>query len=78
MIRPVAAWLCAWTLAFHAAAMLVPAVAGPVPRPSIPHDCPSPQVRHRVACPDHAAVAAGAPWKCLHATITDRCSEGRE
>lgn len=78
MIRPVAAWLCAWTLAFHAAAVLAPALAGPVPRPAPLHTCPDPQVRHKVACPSSAAVAAGAPWQCLHTTITDRCAEGHE
>lgn len=74
MKRPIAYWLCAWTLIFHAAAALVPAIAGPVPAPIMQHTCPAPEVRHRVACPDPAAMAKGEPWQCLHTIITDRCS----
>lgn len=77
MIRPVAAWLCIWTLAFHAAAVLAPALAVQVPRPVIQHTCPDPDVHHKVACPDPRAMANGAAWKCLHTTITDRCAEAQ-
>lgn len=73
MTRPLAWWLLAWAAAFHAAAALVPAIAGPVPMPEPLHTCPDPTVRHRVACPDPDAMARGAPWQCLHTTITDRC-----
>lgn len=75
MKRAICWWLCAWTVAFHAIAALVPALAGPVPAPVMQHTCPAPEVRHRVACPDPAAMARGAPWKCLHTKTIDRCGE---
>ena len=68
-------WLCVWTLIFHAAAALVPALAGPVPAPVPLHDCPAPERREKVACPDPAAMARGAAWKCLHTTIIDACGD---
>lgn len=68
-------WLCAWTAAFHAAAALAPAIAGPVPAPVLQHTCPAPTVIHKVACPDPAAMARGVPWKCLHERKADMCAE---
>ena len=75
MIRALRLWLCIWTLAFHAAAALAPALAGPVPAPILPHTCPAPMVHHRIACPSAAAAETGAPWLCRKTTITDSCSE---
>jgi hypothetical protein len=67
-------WLFAWTLAFHGAAALVPALAGPVQAPVLQHECPNPTIRSAVVCPSAAAVARGTPWKCNHDELIDSCS----
>lgn len=73
MTRAVCWWLCAWTVAFHAAAVLAPVLAGPLPAPVPQHECPRKVIISRVACPDPAAMARGAPWKCTHDEIIDAC-----
>lgn len=74
MTRIICNWLCVWVLIAHAAAALVPALAGPVPAPVLQHTCPDPAIRSVVACPDPAAMARGAPWKCTHDYRIDRCA----
>lgn len=74
LIRPICYWLCIWTAAFHAAAALVPALAGQVPAPVLQHECPNPTIRSAVVCPSPAAVARGTPWKCNHDELIDTCS----
>lgn len=74
MTRAVCYWICAWTIIVHAAAVIAPAVAGPVPVPVLQHECPRPTIISTVACPDPRAMANGAPWKCLHSRRVDRCS----